>query len=170
MTPESPWPGLPCGCTASVAMNGMGYRLVAPAQATTDAAGRFEISGAPAGFGRMMCFVKGYHAPMGELRTVPAKDVAIRMSQTGSIWGKVIGGVPEGGHVNVSVAPEGGERVGQWGGSTQVERDGTFRFDNVPPGAYVISTGLLLPDREPDAKARKITVTAGQTVEVELPR
>ena len=151
-----------------IAMNGLSYRLVASAETTTDAEGRFEINGAPTGYGRVMCYTKGYHAPVGELRTVPAKDVAIRMSQTGAIRGRVIGGKPQGGNITVSVAPEGGEQIGKWGGGMHVEADGTFQFDNVPPGIYYISTGLFLFGQAPDAKARKITVIAGQTVEVEL--
>ena len=151
----------------TLGMNGQSYRLVERARGTTDADGRFHIAGVPAGYGRVVCSAKGYHAPVEELRPVPAKDLTIRMSETGTIKGKVIGRTRKGDNILVSVAPE-GERIGKWGGAMRVKPDGTFQFDNVPAGTYVISTGPLIPGEAPDAKARKITVVAGQTVTVEL--
>jgi len=152
----------------TMGINGMGYRLVTRAWTTTDAEGRFEMNAVPTGYGRVLCSVKGYHAPVGELRTVPADNVTIRMSQTGTIKGKVIGGEQNDGSIRVSVAPEGGQRIGTWGGAMQVKPDGTFQFNNVPPGAYIISAGPLIPGEPPGAKARKIQVVVGQTVTVEL--
>jgi hypothetical protein len=151
----------------TLGMDGQSYRLAAPAQATTDAEGRFEIRSVPAGYGRVVCFAKGHYAPLDELRAVPAKDVSIRMSETGTIKGKVIDGKQGAGRIYVSVVPE-GERIGKWGGGMLVKPDGTFQFDNVPPGTYFISTGPLVPNETPDVKAKKITLTGGQTVEVEL--
>jgi hypothetical protein len=136
------------------------------AEATTDAAGHFQIGGVPTGYGRLVCFAKDHYAPLGEMRVVPANGVSIRMSGTGTIKGKVLGG-KQGRQINVSVAPE-GEPIGKWGGGMQVKPDGAFQFDTVPPGTYFISTGMLHGYGKPDAKAKKITVAAGQTVEVEL--
>ncbi|MGB2822066.1 MAG: carboxypeptidase-like regulatory domain-containing protein, partial [Phycisphaerae bacterium] len=152
----------------TMGMNGQGYHLVEPARVTTDAEGRFHFAGVPTGFGRVVCFAKGHHSPIQELRPVPGKDLTIRMSDTGTIKGKVIGGRPKGGNIHVSVAPEGGDRIGTWGGSMRVKPDGTFQFDNVPPGTYVISRRPQIPGIAPDPKARKIKVVAGQTVMVEL--
>lgn len=151
----------------TMGMNGQSYRLVKPARATTDAEGRFHIAGVPVGFGRVLCFAKGRHRPVSELRPVPAKGLTIRMSETGTIKGKVIGRRQKGGKIHVSVAPE-GDRIGKWGGAMQVKPDGTFQFDNVPAGTYVISTRPLVPGEAPDTKAKKIKVIAGQTVTVEL--
>jgi len=151
----------------TMGMDGLGYHLPESPPATTDAQGRFHIAGVPAGFGRIVCFAKGHHAPLQELRPVPVKDLVIRVSETGTITGKVIGERKEGRDIHVSVAPE-GERIGKWGGSMRVKPDGTFQFDNVPPGTYLISTGPLIPGEAPDAKTRKIKVVAGETVTVEL--
>ena len=160
--------GASVGLVETMGMNGVGYHRATGAGTTTDTEGRFKIGGLPTGYGRVFCSADGYYAPVGELRALPARDVTIRMSKAGTIRGKVIGGRPEGGRINVSVVPEGGEQIGKWGGGMQVRPDGTFQFDNVPPGTYFISTGLLSPGQEPDAKAKKITVRAGQIVEVEL--
>ncbi len=152
----------------TMGMNGQSYRLVKRPRTTTDAEGRFHLAGVPVGFGRVICRAEGYHAPVDELRPVPAKDLAIRMSEAGAIKGKVIGRRQKGGNINVSIAPEGGDRIGKWGGMMRVKPDGTFEFDNVPPGMYVILAGHLIPGEAPGAKAKKIKVVAGRTVTVEL--
>ena len=152
----------------TMGMNGVSYRLPATAEATTDANGCFDITAAPSGYGRLICFPKGYHIKVGELQPVPAKDLVLRASRTGTIRGKVTGGGKNLGEVNVSVEPQGGPKIGTWGGSMRVKADGTFQFDNVPPGTYVITTGFFIPGQAPDANAKTINVSAGQTVTVEL--
>lgn len=149
-------------------VNGQGYRLVEDTKVKTDAKGRFLITGVPVGFGRVRSSTQGYHGPMRKLSPVPAKDVAIRMSQTGTIKGVVLGKMSIHAHVHVSAAPQGGERIGKWGGSMRVKADGAFQFDNVPAGTYTISTRPLLPGIEPDPNAKEIKVTARQTVTVKL--
>ena len=114
-------------------------------RAKTDAKGQFRITGVPKGYGRVVCFAKGYHAPLQQTRPVPSENLVITVGQTGTIEGRVVGERPKGRTLNVSVAPEGGNRVGKWGGSMRVRPDGSFRFANVPPGTYLISTRPLLP-------------------------
>lgn len=152
----------------TLGMNGVSYRLPASAETTTDANGCFHIPAVPSGYGRLVCFPKGYHVGVGELQAVPAKDLVLRASRTGTIRGKVIGGGQKLGEVTVSVEQQTGPQVGKWGGGRRVKPDGTFEFDNVPPGTYIISTGPLVPSEMPDANAKTIEVTAGQTVTVEL--
>jgi len=58
-----------------------------------------------------------------------------------------------------------------WGGSADTKPDGSFQFDNVPPGEYIVSAmatnpGPALQGKDPNAKT--ITVKAGQTTEVEV--
>jgi hypothetical protein len=151
-----------------LAMNGQSYSCVAPAQAYTDSAGVFHISGVPVGFGRVICFARGYFAKAGEVQSIPAKDITIRAVQTGTIEGRVLGGAGPGGNINVSIEQKGERKAGNWGGAMQVKPDGTFQFDNVPPGTYVLSTRPLLPGVPTDPNAKTVEVVAGQTATVEL--
>ena len=74
----------------------------------------------------------------GHYQTDPFKNytfptegsLTLKMTDTGAIHGKVIG--PNGqplaeGHVDIW--PEGGNKVGSWGGSTTIKDDGTFRLE-----------------------------------------
>ena len=165
---EKPIAGATVRVDDILGMNGQSYRLPASAQATSDADGHFQITGLPQGYGRLFCFAKNYYAPLGEQRALPATDVVIRMIKTGAIKGKVAGDV-QGRANNVSVEPE-GQRIGKWGGGMQIGPDGTFRFDGVPPGTYYVTLGASysLSDPAVQAKAKRITVVSGETVEVEL--
>jgi hypothetical protein len=39
----------------------------------------------------------------------------------------------------VEIEPEGGSKVGSWGGSGQVDPEGVIKFTQIPPGKYVVS-------------------------------
>jgi hypothetical protein len=62
------------------------------------------------------------------------------------------------------VEPATGSILGSWGGGADLRSDGTFLFQGVHPGTYVVS--LV----EPKKKA-SVTVTAGEVAEltVQLP-
>lgn len=95
-------------------------------------------------------------------------DVTIRMASTGTIRGKVT--KPDGSpaaDAQVSVNPE-GNPVGKWGGGTNVKPDGTFQFDNVPPGKYTISVSPHLARVGKDPEAREIEVKPGETAEATM--
>jgi hypothetical protein len=117
--------------------------------------------------------LKDYHQVEPLKRTdVPRGDIGIKMTQTGSVHGKVTqsGGAPTDGPYLAEIKPEGGEKIGSWGGSTVVSADGTFEFKNVPPGKYVVTAlrnpGPVLKGKDPNAKT--IGVTAGKTLDVEI--
>jgi len=149
-----------------IAINGRGYRTVESEGVRTDAQGKFEIGGLPMGYTYILCYAEGLHqvGVLKQMYDIPSKEkIQIHMGRTGIIKGKVSGKV-----TNVSVYPEGGAKVGTWGGSTQVKADGTFEFKNVPPGKYYVSgdPGKAVMGNDPNAKL--VTVEAGKTVEVEV--
>jgi len=152
-----------------VAMDGRGYLIPQRPEVVSDAAGKFELSGVPQGWLQFYVSAES-HQMLDALKqySVPSADIALHVTATGSIKGKVL--KPDGNPANdaqVSVNPQ-GERIGKWGGSTNVNAEGTFTFQNVPPGKYLVSAnpGLAISGADPDGKL--IEVKARQTAQVEL--
>ena len=50
-----------------------------------------------------------------------------------------------------SLSPEGGDKVGSWGGSAKVNEENVVKFNGVPPGRYVLKVHPN-PSREADQK------------------
>src|SRR5262249_46815211 len=110
-----------------------------------------------------------YHNNIMGIYPTPAEDVKLTLTGTGGVKGRVVdaAGKPVG-KGNIEVYPA-GERIGKWGGSMQVRTDGTFAFDGVPPGHYLVSTDPRAGIPGQKVKTQEIDVTAGKTTEVEVP-
>ena len=167
-----PLAGVKVWATAVLGLDGQGYSPAGKTEATTDAKGQFSISGLPRGHAEFRVNGTSFYqlAPRG-LQPVPS-EVALRMTPTGVVRGKVVtadGGAFDArrlsphGNVTVTIEPVGVAGVGSWGGAMNVKPDGTFVFETVPPGKYVV--GLIVRDVNP---AKSIEVKAGDTVQVEL--
>jgi hypothetical protein len=151
-------------------MDGMGYRNADRQAVKTDAQGKFEIHGLPRGYCVLRFSAPGFHPVWNPtpFRT-PAKDVVLRAGLTGTVKGRVVlsdGRPRPSGNVDIEEAA--GSKIGSWGGSMNVKDDGSFLFENVPVGKYLISTKPFLPgvaSEHPTA----VTVEAGKTTEVEVP-
>jgi uncharacterized GH25 family protein len=162
----------------SMAIDGRGYAPRAASEATTDAQGRFTLADLPRGYAVLFAHAEGLHQvdnmmkilSVGERFTRNAEPLVIRMAGTGTVRGRVtnaVGGPPAADtHVHIGVP---NEKVGDWGGATQIKPDGTFEFENVPPATYFVSTDPLLPGvRHAPGTIEEITVTAGKTTDVTL--
>lgn len=94
------------------------------------------------------------------------------MVATGVVRGKIVDakGKPAGsGNVSINVDPP-GDPIGKWGGSMNVEADGVFQFENVPPGNYTVSSKPQFPGSKADPMAQHITVNSGKITEVTVPK
>ena len=172
-TDGKPVAGVNVRVDSVIGPDGRGYLLPDPLQATTNDKGAFELTGLPHGHAQI--FAYGNHYQMLDvlkLYTVPEDHVELRLTATGTIKGKVL--ARDGKRAtngNVEVEPEGGAKIGSWGGSSNTKADGSFVFDNVPPGTYVLSAIATNPGpalRGKDPNAKKVVVKAGQTVEVDV--
>jgi hypothetical protein len=152
--------------------DGRSYVLPRQPCATTDAHGQFTLTDLPRGHLQLLPESKD-HAGLDALQVFasPSDRLTVHLTSTGSIRGRVVDGA---GHPatlgNVDVAPPGAP-IGHWSGSSNTAADGSFHFENVPPGKYIVTgraknPGPAFPGADPNA--RTITVTAGQTVRVEV--
>ena len=68
----------------------------------------------------------------------------------------------------VNIEPEGGEAVGKYGGSGNIDAKNQIAFDQVPPGRYVLK-GQPNPSSG-DQRTEPVTIDlkGGQTTEVKL--
>ncbi|MDB5331070.1 MAG: hypothetical protein JWP03_2221 [Phycisphaerales bacterium] len=147
---------------AVVASNGRGYLLPESKLAVTDDNGHFVISGLPHGSVQLFTYGKSY-APLDVLavHAVPGRDVALHMTATGTLKGKVYTKAAEPFKGSVMANPP-KDPIGKWGGGMNVKPDGSYLFENVPPGDYVLTTdGRPMP-------GILVTVKAGETTEKDL--
>jgi hypothetical protein len=156
-------------------VDGRGYILPERRQTETDAQGHFLLRGLPRGHTQLFAYGKHYlMLEVLKLHSIPEENLTIHLTETGAIKGRVINraGQPAA-HGNVDIEPPGElrDRLGKWGASGDTNPDGTFQFENVPPGEYIVSAmatnpGPALQGKDPNAKT--ITVKAGQTTDVEV--
>ncbi|QDT52222.1 hypothetical protein Pan44_02310 [Caulifigura coniformis] len=134
--------------------------------ATTDSEGRFVIEAVPAGSARYYAYSDQYvTVGLGEILETSDKSVTLKVSAAGQMKVTVKGAK---GPYIVNVAPEGGEKVGSWGGSSQLGEDGACRFTQIPPGRYVVHAR---PNPGTEAQRTKdvtVDIKPLKTVEVEL--
>lgn len=122
------------------AADGARYELPDDPTFTTDAHGRFRADAVPAGKATVWLIKPGYVRPgLGPPIDLPAADVQLTMQKSASVQVTVDFGAnprPEG--YIVQVEPEGGSKVGSWGGSGQIDANNQISFDDMPPGRYVL--------------------------------
>jgi len=167
-TDNKPIPGVKVRASNVMAIDGRGYNGPDPEEVTTDQQGAFILGQLPTGYAQVWAIKPGwYHVEPFKLFDLPPSrpGLTIQMVQTGAIKGKVVAanGKPANGSINVSPP---GDPIGKWGGSTNLNADGTFEFKDVPPGPYTVSTRPDLPGVTPDPNAQHVTVVSGKTLEV----
>jgi len=161
-------------------VDGRPYGLIEPTETKTNDQGQFELKGLPEGYFQIMTRREGYERVDsmkiwgGMVSRIASMDngatsIAITMTAAGKLKGKVVkaDGTPDG-KANVHVNPLGttAQRVGHWGGSMQVKEDGSFEFNSVPPGKYVLSADVVRSLEGNDPDAVEAEVKSGETAEV----
>ena len=159
-------------------IDGFGYKCSQEPLATTDESGHFELHSLPQGFTSLRCRAPSLHQKSinSDMLTVGAKpwekqeEASIVVEGTGTVRGKVIDddGNPPKRPFIAEIEPKDGLKVGAWSGSGQCKEDGSFEFQDVPPGDYVVIT-MPNPMSEREAsEPQHVTVKAGGMVRLEI--
>jgi hypothetical protein len=119
-----------------------GGRYESPSAYTfrTDAEGRFRVEQVPVGKATVWLHKPGYCRPgLGQPITTPKGDVELKMMKSSSVRVTVdfTGKERPDGYM-IKIEPEGGEAVGKYGGSGNIDVKNRMSFENVPPGRYVL--------------------------------
>ncbi|MEX0641160.1 MAG: carboxypeptidase-like regulatory domain-containing protein [Pirellulales bacterium] len=106
----------------------------------TGADGRFRAEKVPTGKATVWIHKPGYCRPgLGPKITTPAKDVSLKMSKSAQVVVTVDFAAttrPEG--YIVHIEPEGGSKIGSWGGSGNIDATNKVKFEHIPPGKYFL--------------------------------
>ena len=165
--------------------DGKGYPLPAAPETMSDSAGHFQLEGLPVGALQVNAYRQGYHHRWNpaELVQVPqagagdASEYVVHMEATGRVSIQVVGadGRPVQhlglGEVQARIEAEGGAVVGSWGGSANVDTNGVWVFEDVPPGRYRVSGRPFCPGEAPvGVGVVTVTVEEGRSALVDLVR
>jgi hypothetical protein len=162
-----PLQGVNVHVSAVIDSEGFGYASVPKKSAVTDQQGRFEIKGLPIGSASVTCRAESLHMSNSifEIYPIPSESIHLIMTGTATVRGKVVGHSSD--KVHVHIQPP-GDPLGKWGGSKECNDDGTFEFENVPPGTYLIDTDMARLIEGDTSRAKEIVVEAGKTYDVEI--
>jgi protocatechuate 3,4-dioxygenase beta subunit len=136
----------------------------------TGADGRFRSDQIPVGKATIWVHKPGYCRPgLGHSFTTPKQDIELTMIKAGRIVVTVdFTGKQRPDAYIVQVAPDGGDRVGTYGGSGHINDKNQISFDNVPPGRYVLH-GRPNPGSDAEqTESITIDLKGGKTEEIKL--
>ena len=149
-----------------------GGRYDSPLEYTvkTDAEGRFRAEQVPVGTASVWVHKPGYYGPgLGLPIATPKADVELKMMRAASVRVTVdfTGKERPEGYI-VSMKPEGGEVVGSYGGSGNIDARNQMTFAIVPPGRYVLSGRPNPGSDAEETESVTVDLKGGQASEITL--
>ena len=149
-----------------------GGRYESPLASTckTDADGRFRADHVPAGTATIRVHKPGYCRPgLGLPISTPKAGVELRMITSSSVRVTVAFTAKNRTLAYmVKIEPEGGEVVGSYGGSGNVDADGRVTFEDVPPGRYILRGRPNPGSMDEQAEPVAVELKGGEASEVTL--
>lgn len=141
------------------------YALPEPNEVVSDEQGRFTLVGVPHGTATLVGRREGYVQEPGlgiDIR-IPGEVATLTMNAAASLEIHVLFARPRGdaGYI-VNIVPEAGEKVGRWSGSAQLDAQDQFHFQNIPPGAYLVSGRPNPGSDSQETPKQRIVLKAGQ--------
>lgn len=144
------------------------YSTLDIAKVQTDASGRFEFAGVPQGWARVFARKTGYcRRGLSPTEIVPSDGVEIMLELSGTVEVEVEfpnGKRPKG--YIVDIEPEGGSKVGSWGGSGNINEKNIRTFKNVPPDTYTITSRPNPGSTRETTSPKTVVVKPGETTYV----
>jgi hypothetical protein len=149
---------------------GVRYESALGSALKTGADGRFRTDQIPVGRATIWVHKPGYCRPgLGLPITTPKEDVALTMMKAGRILVTVdFTGRERPGAYLVKIEPEGGEGVGTYGGSGQINDKNQIAFENVPPGKYVLRGQPNPSSGNQQTDPITVDLKGGQAAEIKL--
>jgi len=150
-----------------------GGRYESPSEyiSNTNADGRFRADQVPKGSATIWLHKSGYCRPgLSQPIQTPASDVQLGMIKSARVQITIdfTGKDRPQGYI-VNMVPEGGEAVGKWGGSGNIDAKNQIAFEDVPPGRYVLQGQPNPSSANQQTKPLTIDLKGGQTTDVTLP-
>lgn len=136
----------------------------------TNAQGRFRLDHVPIGTATVWITKPGYCRPgLGPSIKVPGPEVALTMRGSASLRVTVdFHGKSRPDAYLVEIEPEGGNRVGAWGGSGNIDATSQISFRDMPPGRYILK-GRPNPSSAKDVtEPLTVELNGGETKEITL--
>jgi hypothetical protein len=153
-----------------IAEDGGRYESPAELRTKTDADGRFELAQVPLGKARIWIYKAGYcRAGLGPTISTPTADLELSMQKSAQLRVKVdFGDTKRPQDYILRIEPEGGSKIGSWGGSGGIDEQNEKTFSDVPPGRYVIQ-GQPNPSRNNEGtEPVTVELKGGETTEITL--
>jgi hypothetical protein len=150
--------------------SGESYPLLRDCSTKTGADGRFRAEQLPVGRATIYLYKPGYIRPgLGPNITTPADGIELSMIKSARVVVTVdFTGKKRPAEYMVSIAPKGGEAVGKYGGSGNINPKDKMTFDNVPPGEYMIRGRPNPGSANQETEPVMIDLKGGKTAEVKL--
>jgi hypothetical protein len=157
---------------ANVAVAELG-RYEAPHEFTTKtgADGNFRLTSVPAGSATIRLHKKGYCRPgLGHAVSTPAKDIVLGMLKSAGVEVTVdFGSKVRPAAYIVEIEPSDGAAVGKWSGSGHIDSANQIRFDDIPPGRYVLQGHPNPTSEDQRTKPLLVELTGGETRKITIP-
>jgi Carboxypeptidase regulatory-like domain len=147
-----------------------GYEIPDESTAKTDDEGRFSFASIPISTVTVRVYKTGYVRPgLGPMIEVPAADLKLEMQPAARIKVTVdFSAAKRPGQYLVNIEPEGGQKIGSWGGSGQIDDNNIITFENVPEGKYVIYGRPNPSSNDQTTEQKTFDLRGGETTNVTL--
>jgi hypothetical protein len=137
----------------------------------TSSTGHFRMASVPRGACSVWISKKGYcYHGLGPKIQTPKSALVLTMNASAQLVISVdFGQMPRPAAYIVELEPEGGNKIGTWGGSGNIDANKQMSFNDVPPGRYFVC-GHPNPSSEKErTKLQLVELKGGEKFELTLP-